>query len=241
MKKNIQIFCWLVWFSLLLTAPVIGAEQAGKVGKAIKTVMPETAESALASPAVRHALRALSRDVHSLQARFTQYQLETDGSQRDKSTGSVALMAPNRFRWHYQAPQEQLIIATGKQILIYDPDLEQLTIKPQNNDHNPIYVLFNPDLIDEHYRIVESLQRDGLLWVQIVPRQDEDNVQAVWLVIDEKNNRLVQIQLLDKLSQVVVFEFSDIRRNPELPESLFQFEPPAGTDVVRDQPPGGEF
>jgi len=63
----------------------------------------------------------------------------------------------------------------------------------------------------------------------------------VWLGINEKTGQLVQIHLLDKLNQVVVFEFSNITRNPALKPELFQFSPPEGADVVRDEPVGGEF
>lgn len=189
----------------------------------------------------RKQLRALSQGLKSLQAQFTQYQPTASGDKKDLNSGTLALKAPNRFRWHYRQPQEQLIIATGQEILIYDPDLEQLTVKPQSNDHNPLYVLFNPDLIDKHYRITNSFRRQGLLWVKIIPLQPQDNVQAVWLGINTDAKRLEQIQMRDNLDQIVVFEFSQIRRNPPVSDDLFRFTPPQGTDVVRDQPAAGEF
>ncbi|GEM_PF-489692 len=206
----------------------------------IATAPSKSASSASLAHA-RGVLQGLSQGLSSLKADFRQYQLGPDGRHEDINTGTVALQAPNKFRWHYRQPQEQLIIATGDEILIFDPDLEQLTIKPQNQDSSPIYVLFNPDLIDTHYRLAASEQRDGLLWVKILPLKPANNVQQVWLGINEKTGQLLRIHMLDNLNQTVVFEFDQIQRNPSLDSSLFHFDPPEGVDVVRDQPAGGEF
>ena len=242
---------WLALCAMLVLGGFFTASAQAQKARSDSPKAQSTSQSAPLKNTAKHdapstakartALRALSRDLNALQADFTQYQQGPDGARRDVNTGTVALMAPNKFRWHYEKPQEQLIIATGEEILIFDPDLEQLTIKKQDNESNPIYVLFNPALIDTHYRLSDTRRAEGLLWVKIVPRQPDENAQEVWLGINEKTGQLVQIHLLDKLNQVVVFEFSHIRRNPELKPELFRFSPPAGTDVVRDEPVGGEF
>ena len=193
------------------------------------------------SASAQRVLQTLGRDVQTLQADFYQYQPLDDGSRRDESRGIVSLMAPDRFRWHYQKPEEQLIIATGDEILIYDPDLEQVTIKPQRSDHSPLYVLFNPDVIEQHYHLLESRRDNGLLWITLAPKQADDAIRKAMLGIDAKNNRLATIHLLDNLNQTVVFEFTNIRRNPELDAALFQFTPPEGVDIVYDQPSSAEF
>jgi outer membrane lipoprotein carrier protein len=42
------------------------------------------------------------------------------------------------------------------------------------------------------------------------------------------------MELMDALGQTTVIRFSDVRVNPTLDPSLFQFTPPPGADVIRD-------
>jgi outer membrane lipoprotein carrier protein len=43
------------------------------------------------------------------------------GKLKETSSGTVALSAPRLFRWQYAKPFEQLIIADGHKVWIYDP------------------------------------------------------------------------------------------------------------------------
>jgi outer membrane lipoprotein carrier protein len=40
------------------------------------------------------------------------------------------------------------------------------------------------------------------------------------------------MELQDKLGQQTVIEFTAVRRNPTLDQSLFRFTPPPGADVI---------
>ena len=47
------------------------------------------------------------------------------------SSGEVALSAPRLFRWEYTQPYPQLIVADGERVWVFDPDLDQVTVRPQ--------------------------------------------------------------------------------------------------------------
>jgi chaperone LolA len=69
-----------------------------------------------------------------LQAQFKQYELIEDGRKVDENSGSVWMQSPDLFRWHYKTPYEQLIVADGEQVWVYDEDLQQVTVKSQENN-----------------------------------------------------------------------------------------------------------
>jgi outer membrane lipoprotein-sorting protein len=46
-----------------------------------------------------------------------------------------------------------------------------------------------------------------------------------------------RLTLVDAYENTTILEFSDLRENPRLPDSLFTFRPPPGTDVIRPPSP----
>ncbi|HSM22043.1 MAG TPA: outer membrane lipoprotein chaperone LolA, partial [Rubrivivax sp.] len=83
-----------------------------------------------AAASVAHAdavdtLREFVRDVKSGQAGFTQTVVSTDGARKKTSSGQFEFARPNRFRFEYTKPFEQLIVADGQKVWIFDTDLNQ--------------------------------------------------------------------------------------------------------------------
>ena len=66
----------------------------------------------------------------SLRARFTQTVFDEGGFRLNESHGTVAFRRPYRFRWNYEAPEPQIIVADGERLWWYDIDLQQVTVRP---------------------------------------------------------------------------------------------------------------
>lgn len=69
---------------------------------------------ALADPV--ETLRGFVRDVKTGQAAFTQTVTSPDGTKKKTSSGSFEFERPNRFRFDYTKPFEQLIIADKQKV-----------------------------------------------------------------------------------------------------------------------------
>lgn len=186
-------------------------------------------------------LAEVREGLSTMSAGFTQYEVNEDNKHGEESHGLVWLKAPDQFRWHYKQPIEQLIIADGKQVWVYDEDLEQVTVKKQNNQLNPIYVIINKDLSEQHYDIKFEAESNGASWISLTPKQVSEEVKTVWLALKDK--QLSQIKVVNQLDQTMIFEFHGSEKNPQLDGKLFQFTPPEGVDVIQAQsePLGGEF
>ena len=82
------------------------------------------------APAVAQAdavdtLRAFVREVKTGRADFTQVVTSADGARKKTSSGQFEFQRPNRFRFAYTKPFEQLIVADGSKVWIFDADLNQ--------------------------------------------------------------------------------------------------------------------
>ena len=197
--------------------------------------------SAGALAGAREQMIAFTKGLKGLDAHFEQRVFDPNGRQSETSSGSVQLSAPRQFRWEYQKPSAQLIVADGDHIWIYDPELEQVTVRNQSLEEqgSPLSVLIDPAELDRQYKVSEGGRASGLEWLVLLPRKgDEAPFQKARLGFGA--NGLVRMELNDALGQRTVIGFSAWKRNPRFPADKFKFTPPAGTDVVGDVGPAAQ-
>lgn len=175
------------------------------------------------------ALRAFFADLETLQADFEQQVVDEDGRLQQSSQGHMWIMRPGRFRWDYEQPYRQQIVADGMRFWSYDEDLEQVTVQAAGEvlTATPAMLLSGEQPLEQ----VFNLENDGDS-VRLLPKTDDSNITALNLYLEE--GVLRQIRAQDSFGNTTTFRFSKLERNPPLPEDLFVFVPPAGADVVGD-------
>jgi outer membrane lipoprotein carrier protein len=183
-----------------------------------------------------------TQGLKGLDGKFEQKVFEASGRMKEDSTGTVALSAPRLFRWEYLKPNPQLIVADGDRVWVYDPDLEQVSVKSQGSQEqqSPLYVLIDPTELDRRYVVADAGSHDGLKWISLAPKKadDEDGFKVALLGFD--GNDLRDMQLSDNLGQRTEITFSDWHRNPTFAKGLFTFTPPKGVDVVGEVGKGAD-
>lgn len=182
----------------------------------------------------REQLDSFTRGLQGLEGQFTQQVFDEGGRARESSSGRVALSAPRLFRWEYRQPYPQLIVADGKTVWVHDPDLEQVTRRPQGGaeQDSPLAALIDPARLDRDYIVEEAGEDDGLAWLQLKPRDGGEDAafQSARLGLD--GGALVRMDIVDALGQRTRIEFSGWKRNPSFAADTFRFTPPPGVDVV---------
>ena len=149
-----------------------------------------------------------------------------------RSSGTMALFRPGRFRWQTKRPMEQLVIADGKHLWIYDVDLEQVTKKKQEKGLGGTAALFLSGYDNTLTRDfdVTTYQKSNKDYFDLHAKSNKENFQQMILVF--VGNELRGIQLFDQLGQHTDVTLSNIKNNPTLLPSLFTFKTPKGADVV---------
>lgn len=169
---------------------------------------------------------------------FSQLVTDREGQVVEEASGRVYLGLPDRFRWDYTDPYEQIIVADGRSVWLYDVELEQVTVRDQSEaaKDSPMLVLADTDLMDKYFETEELGRRDGAFWLGMTPKSEESQFQRVEVAIDEEG--LVCMEFLDRFGQLTTLSFSNLERNVELEEGIFEFTPPEGVDVIGDVPMG---
>ncbi len=176
-------------------------------------------------------LREFVRDVKTGRASFTQTVTSADGAKKRVSSGSFEFARPNRFRFAYAKPFEQLIVSDGRKVWIHDVDLNQVSVRKldQALGATPAALLAGASL-EQEFELAAQPPQDGLDWVQATPKQKDGAFQA--MRIGFRGKELAAVEILDGFGQRSLLQFSQYAANVALPEAGFRFVPPAGADVI---------
>jgi len=169
----------------------------------------------------------------TLTAAFVQIVQDKHGQVTERATGTLSISRPNRFRWDYREPYAQSIVADGKKLWLYDPDLEQVTVRSleQGLGSTPAMLLSGSGRVGDAFAAGPIEQRQGWTWSRLVPKQKGSDFERVSLAFDGRNE-LAAMELVDKLGQTTTIEFAQVKRGATLDEALFRFVPPKGADVI---------
>ena len=184
----------------------------------------------------REDLNAFSRDLKGLDGQFTQKVYDANGKLKESTSGRVAMSAPRLFRWEYLKPHPQLIVADGKKVWVYDPDLQQVTVRAQGveEQNSPLAALIDTRKLDQDFLIKEAGSEGGLNWLVLTPRnQEQASFESARLGFGPAG--LAQMQVVDALGQRTEIAFSGWKRNPGFAKGTFAYTPPKGVDVIGEE------
>lgn len=169
-------------------------------------------------------------------ARFEQQVFDRAGKVIERASGTFAFARPGKFRWTYEKPNKQLLVGDGTRLWIYDPDLNQVTVKRIDRaiSSTPAALLAGKDDITALFTLRDAGNADGLSWVEALPKAPDTGFERVRLGL--KGQTLAAMELQDQLGGRTLLRFSDLKANASIPADTFKFVPPAGADVIEDAP-----
>jgi outer membrane lipoprotein carrier protein len=178
-------------------------------------------------------LSRLLGDFQTLSANFNQVIYDGNKRPMQKTSGSMALSRPDKFRWEVKQLNEQLLVADGRYLWIYDIDLSQATrqIMDKNKSSSPASLLGGSvENLKSRFNVTHL--SDANPSFRLVPKNKGDLFK--WIELTFTNGKLARMKLSDNLGSLSVFQFSEVNLNPNLSASLFQFKAPKGVDVVQN-------
>ncbi|BAP46107.1 outer-membrane lipoprotein carrier protein [Pseudomonas sp. StFLB209] len=179
-------------------------------------------------------LTLLLEKSQTLSGRFSQMTLDGSGTQLQESQGSMTLQRPGLFNWHIDPPQEQLMVSDGKKVTLWDPDLQQVTIKTldQRLTQTPALLLSGDvSKISESFDIT-SKEAGGVVDFVLKPKTKDtlfDNLRLSF-----RNGLINDMQLVDNVGQRTNILFTGVTANQPVAKDKFQFQIPKGADVIQE-------
>lgn len=190
-------------------------------------------------------LKQFVKTVRSAQGEFVQQQMRTPkpNEPQDKpkmirqTSGQFIFQRPGRFVWDTQKPYEQKLIMDGKQLLMWDKDLNQLTIRSANQAlaASPAAILFGDTALDQQFELEEASTKTNLQWVNLKPKAKpgQGDLPYTQIAIGMSAGLPKALELTDGFGSMVLVVFNQMQINPSVDVSRFQFKPPQGAEVLR--------
>ena len=178
------------------------------------------------------SLKSFYNETNSMRAKFTQKVEDNTGATLQQVEGTMQLQRPNKFRWDYKKPYEQEIISDGKDVFLYDVDLEQVTIRTLSRSlgTSPAALLAGGANVEKNFALTNRDRQDNLNWVEAIPKGENSGYERVLLGF--KGATLAKMELYDSFKNITQIAFEAVERNPTLKDATFLFSVPEGVDVV---------
>ena len=185
-------------------------------------------------------LAVLLDSMVSFQADFEQVVTGQFGEVLQTATGTMHLERPGRLRWQLDEPYPQLVVSDGEFVWVYDPDLEQVTVQPfeETVQGTPMMFLTDTTTLARNFRVrTESAAEESDQRFALSPRDSESTSLFRQMTLTfSAPGRLTGLDIVDDLDQQTAVVFRHGQVNPVLESKLFEFEVPAGVDVIGSLP-----
>ena len=190
----------------------------------------------LAQQGALEKLNSMLVSIESLKADVVQLIVESDGGILEESKIKMYFKKPNGFYWETITPFKELIVTNGVKLWNYQPDLEQVVIEDWDSSKSELAAqLLNGETenLGSDYQIEQLYSDDsGDHQFTLTPLATDSVYERI--SISFVTSELDQIYLNSKNGQQTVWRFVTIERNESLEDSVFEFDPPAGTEIIEN-------
>lgn len=222
-----KLFASMLAVTMLTSVPLVGISQSASAQNTSKQEA-----NVLAAKRLNNLLAKTQR----MTANFTQ---NTAGANRGKASlaggrtfsGKMSVERPNKFRWETTSPSEQLVIANANNMWVYDKDLAQVTKQNIGNQIGNTPALL---LSGDHTKIADNFNisqpHGDKNYYVLTPKSA--NATFKDMSISFNGGKPVMMVLNDNLGQTTSIKFSNIKLNPKISKSQFNFVVPDGVDLI---------
>ena len=196
------------------------------------------------SGGVEQDVKKLEQAYESLQDMQAVFQQETRSGAIavvQQAVGRVYFKKGGKMLWHYETPEEQLIVLDGKTLWIYQP-VEKQAMK-NNFSIIPQHIVADlfrgkMDVLDKFTVIPVprgTNDTSDLVVLELVPIESDPTVRKLVLWLDPTSYLVRKTLLTDGFGNCTELTFQEIKVDQGLSDSVFAFTPPSDVDVF--EPP----
>lgn len=189
------------------------------------------AAAAADATSVVQQVEAKYATVKVLQADFVQT-TRSEVFGEEKQSGNLVLKRPKQMLWNFTGSGTKQFVTDGKTMWVYTADDNQviryddITASTSQADS----LLQSLDQLDELFA-VEVLPDELGHTLSLAPRQVDGHVKKLRL---ELSPELVveRVTITDNFDNVTELAFSAVKLDGDVPDTIFQFEVPAGAELI---------
>ena len=155
-------------------------------------------------------------------------------------SGRLYLERPGKMRWDYLDPEKKIALLLGDRTELYLED-ERTMSRGRLTGEQGLFprLLAGGSRVEELFAgtLVATPETGGrgAYRLRLVPKADPDATSTVTLTLRAPAFSIEEAELFDETGNRTTYTFSDVKRNRKLPDAVFGFEPPPGTEIVDER------
>ena len=171
-------------------------------------------------------------EIVTLRGRFEQALIDAADEVVERSSGTLEIERPGRFRWSYSEPYGQQLVADGLNIWSYDVDLLQVTVKPQAEAlaNTPALLLGGDTDALSQFQFDGVVVDNDTTWVRMIPVDTSSGFERMELGFQD--GQLSRMVFFDNLEQRTLVSLYDVVTNEPIDAERFVFAIPDDADLV---------
>ena len=156
------------------------------------------------------------------------------GHRRRPEQGTVVLRKPGRMRWTYSQPAGKLFVSDGKNVFLYtktDNRVEKSALKASDDLRAPMAFLLGKLQLTKEFRNFRTLPDQNGTWLEGDAASERVPYSKVSMLV-APDHSIRQLTVTGRDESVLAFHFQGEVLNPPVNASLFEFNIPAGAEVI---------
>ena len=152
-----------------------------------------------------------------------------------REVGTLYLLRPSKMRWDYAQPEGKLLVGDGEVMQMYSPRTNQvrrIKFGATADLRAPLSFLLGRLRLRRQFRNLRLEKQQDRSVLLADGRSGKEAYRQVEFTYDPSDYRLLRIKVHGQDQSITTFEFRDEKVNDPLAAALFQFEAPAGADVL---------
>jgi outer membrane lipoprotein carrier protein len=178
--------------------------------------------------------------IRSLTADFTQQTTNKMLDQTITAQGKAYFQKVGRMRWEYTTAPKNIWVSDGETLWLYQPEENQVVVERVDAERSGFFLAFLAGESDltrdfEIHRLDQEVEEAGDGYrIELTPKTPHAIMHRLILTVDRRTGYVSQADIYDAYDNLTRTDFKHIRTHRELPQDLFTFEIPPGTEVIEN-------
>ncbi len=184
--------------------------------------------------------------IDDFSSKFTQEATVKALKKVQRAQGEVWFKKPGKMRWNYSRPTKDEIVSDGTTIWFYNEEEKQVIESPLSEaiDTPTTTTLISglgnlKTLFDARFSTNNPATNSNTYFIDLIPKENSEEYTNVTIAVDKHSMLVNTIYLYDPFGNLTTVKLNDMQINNGIPDSLFVFKAPEGTEITKVPPSGG--
>lgn len=190
---------------------------------------------------VANSIQEQYAEVNSFETDFSQKLTNAASGESEQREGTICYLKPEKIFWHTTSPEEELLISNENVVWDYFPQdgvAYKYSFQERFDSKTMLEFISGEVNLKQDFKIENQGQDpDFSDWikVELVPKDPEPSLVKAHIWLEPKSHLIQQVLLVDFFGNKNQLTFEDTDFNVDLEESLFEFAPPEGVEIMEGQ------